>query len=200
MQVRRVGWPAILAVALAGAPACGDGDDRGISQRAVDNFQGMYQLATATENLSACNVEGPSALDTITEKQFVVVGTGSSNFTIWVVSCFDDAACAGTVTAILRGGTLGEWWALLTEQSAPERLDGWAGTSLVSEDGVCIDRTFTDLSLIREGTAVRLETRLTFLPDRLGPCPSGDALRSEAAEHPCSSFKVFAGPKRGPLP
>jgi hypothetical protein len=207
MQVRRVGWSVILGLALAGEAACGGGGDGGISQASVDTFEGVYLLVSATENPSACDVEGPSVLDTITQQQFVVIGTTVLGTTVLqVISCSDDADCASKATAVRAGSGAGwEWGATLSEQRAPEELGGFLATTGFNENGVCTRREYTDFSWsIYRQTLARLEARVTALADRPaedGICwVNGGEQRAEAAGRPCTSLKVFIASQRGPLP
>jgi len=104
----RRGWIGVAAVGCAAAGAacagCGSGDG-GISSEILADFEGVYQLDTATENPTACDAEGPSNLDTIAQKQFVAIRLKMLTVSgLQLISCADDAGCASTATMVKGGG------------------------------------------------------------------------------------------------
>ena len=207
MRVRRRDWPAILILGatLLGGAACG-GDGGGLSSELLAGFEGVYQLDTATENPAACDVEGPSVLDTIAPKQFVALALKMLTINgLQVISCADDAGCASTVAQAKSGGGWAAAWSwFFSESVGANALGGLSASSGFQQSGTCTERTYTALTLTRAGDVLRIEARRTDLADvpaDNGICWAEPAKqRSEAAALPCSSLRVLTGSKRGPLP
>jgi len=191
---------------IAGGAACGDGGSGGLSSDVLAGFEGIYQLDAATENPAACDAEGPSILDTITQKQFVAIQLQMLTAKgLQLISCADDAGCASTANMVRAGGGWGgEWGWFLSRSAGVDQLGGLSASSGFQQNGTCTGRSYTDLLLARQADALRLETRTTALADL--PADNGicwaDAAKeqSEAASRPCSSLRVLTGSKRGPLP
>jgi hypothetical protein len=207
MRARRRGWPAIvsLGATLLGAAACG-GDDGGLSSELLADFEGVYQLDTATENPAACDAEGASVLDTIAQKQFVAVALRMLTIQgLQLISCADDAGCAETAMRAKGGsGWAASWSWFFSDSLGADQLGGLSASSGFNQNGTCTDRTYTALTLTRTGDMLRLEARQTNLADVPadgGICWAEPAKqRSEAAALPCSSLRVLTGSRRGPLP
>jgi len=206
----RRGWIGVAALGCAAAGAasagCGSGDG-GISSEILADFEGVYQLDTATENPTACDAEGPSNLDTIAQKQFVAIRLKMLTVSgLQLLSCADDAGCASTATMVKGGGGWAAAWAwFLSESTGPDQLGGLSASSGFGQTGICTGRSYTAVALIRQSDTLRLEARTTNLADlpadNNGVCWADPAQeRSEAAGRPCSSLRVLTGSKRGPLP
>jgi hypothetical protein len=196
----------IVGAALACGAACGGEGGGGISPDVLAGFEGVYQLDAATENPSACDLEGPSVLDTITQKQFVAIQMKALTVNgLQLVSCADDAGCASTATMVRAGGGWGaEWGSFLSSSLGSDQLGGFSASSGFLQGSTCVSRTYNDLTLTRQSDTLRLETRTTALADV--PADNGTCWadptkeRAEAAALPCSSLRVLTGSKRGPLP
>jgi hypothetical protein len=195
----------VLGVALIGATACG-GEDGAPAPDRFTGFEGVYQLETATQNPAACDVEGPSVRDTFLEAQFVAVGLKPPiGDGLQLISCRDDGACLSVAAQAKSGGIFdAPWGRLLNESAAAGQLAGLSASGGFHQNGTCVERTYTALTLIGSGDALRLEARTTELDDipaDNGTCPAEPAKqRAEAAALPCSSLDVLTGNKRAPLP
>jgi hypothetical protein len=193
------------ATLMLGAAGCGGGDG-GLSSELLAGYEGVYQLDTATENPAACDVEGASVLDTIAQRQFVAVALRMVIIDgLQLISCADDAGCAEVaMKAKSQAGWVAAWAWFFSESLGADQLGGLSASSGSDQNGTCTSRTYTALTLIRTGDALRIESRTTILAD----APADDGIcwaapakqRSEAAALPCSSLRVMTGSKRGPLP
>ncbi len=206
MGGRRIGWSGIAGAMLAAGGACGGGGGGGVSPFA--SFEGIYQVDAATNNPSACDAEGPSILDTITQQQFAAVHMKMLSVDgLLLVSCADDAGCSSTASMIKSGGGwLSEWGWFMSESQGTDQLGGLSASGGFALGGNCTSRTYTALTLTRQpGTdMLRLENRTTALADMPadnGVCWSDPSQeRSEAVGLPCASLQVLTGSKRAPLP
>jgi hypothetical protein len=208
MGGRSIGWSVIAGVMLAAGGACGGGgvDSSGA---AYASFEGIYQLDAATNNPSACDAEGPSILDTITQQQFAAVHMKMLTVDgLLLVSCADDAGCSSTASMIKSGGGwLSEWGWFMSEIQGTDQLGGLSATGGFELSGSCTSRSYTALTLTRDAATqmmLRLENRTTALADMPadnGVCWSDPSKeRSEAGALPCSSLQVLTGSKRASLP
>ena len=196
----------MIGAATLALGAAGCGGDGGLSSELLAGYEGVYQLDTATENPAACDAEGASIIDTLTQKQFVAVAIQVLAISgLQVISCADDAGCADTaMKAKGSGGWAAMWGYLFSENVGADQLGGLSASSGFNQNGTCTDRDYTALTLTRTGDTLRIEARKTLLADV--PSDNGicwaDAVkqRSEAAARPCSSLRVLTGSKRGPLP
>src|SRR5262245_42430053 len=110
MRARMRGSMIVGVTLLFGAAACGSGDG-GLSSELLASFEGVYQLDAATENPTACDVEGASVLDGIAQKQFVAVAVHVLTISgLQVISCADDAACADTAMKAKAGSGWAASW------------------------------------------------------------------------------------------
>jgi len=205
MRGRRRGWVAIAGMmSLWGAAACGG--DGGLSSGLLAGYEGVYQVDTATENPTACDVEGTPVLDALAQKQFVAVALRMLTIDgLQLISCSDDAGCASTASQVKGGGGWAASWGwFFSESLGADQLGGLSASSGFQQSGTCTGRTYTALTLTRAGEMLRVEERLTNLPDAPadnGICWAEPAKqRSEAAALPCSSLSVLTGSKRAPLP
>jgi len=207
MGGRRIGWSVMAGVLLAAGGACGGGG--GVVSSPFASFEGIYQLDAATNNPTACDAEGPSILDTITQQQFAAVHMKMLSVDgLLLVSCADDAGCSSTASMIKSGGGwLSEWGWFLSESQGTDQLGGLSAGGGFALGGSCTSRSYTALTLTRDAATemmLRLENRTTALADMPadnGVCwadPSQE--RSEAAGRPCSSLQVLTGSKRASLP
>jgi len=205
MRACRRGWATIAGMmSLWGAAACGG--DGGLSSELLAGYEGIYQLDAATENPTACDVEGASVLDATAQKQFVAVALRVLTIDgLQLISCSDDAGCASTASqAKSGGGWAAAWGRFFSESLGADQLGGLSASSGFEQSGTCTGRTYTALTLTHSGDTLRVEARLTNLPDAPadnGICWAEPAKqRSEAAALPCSSLSVLTGSKRAPLP
>jgi len=202
----RRGWIGVATLCGAAACAACGSSDGGISSEILADFEGVYQLDSASENPTGCDAEGPSNLDTIAQRQFVAIRLKMLTVSgLQLISCADDAGCASTATMVKSGGGWAAAWSwFLSESTATDQLGGLSASSGFAQSGVCTGRSYTALTLTRQSDTLRLEARTTDLADLPadnGVCWADPAKeRSEAAGRPCSSLRVLAGSKRGPLP
>jgi hypothetical protein len=204
--IRSVRHRALGIMVLGAAASCGGADGDGLSQATAQSFLGLYQLDTATENPTACDVEGPSALDTVTQRQFALVDLQVLTISgLQLLSCTDDADCGSKITRLRSGtGFAAEYSWYFSEERGTDHVGGGRADSGFETGGLCTMRSFTDVSMTRQGEMVRVEARETLLADI--PPEDGFCIadfgkeRSEASGRPCSSLQVWTGTRRGPLP
>jgi hypothetical protein len=196
----------LILVCAVAAGCGGGGGDSGISAETRGAFEGVYALETATENPSSCDTEGPSNLESFSDRQFVAVGIHVLTTTgLQISSCADDAACATIAAKIAGGQGWGSQWGwFMSSEVSPDEVAGFSASTGFLQEGVCTQRVYTDLSFSRQGDAVRLEIRATDLADVPADHDTcwvdPTTQRQEAAARPCTSLAVLTGTKLGPLP
>jgi hypothetical protein len=198
----------LLALALVGCGDDGDeaeGDANGVDEATIQSFEGLYRLDSFTENPSSCDAEGPSTLETITERNFVMVGASFFNQTfLQLVSC-SDANCAMKTNAIRTNGVYSvEYSLILSAVAGPDELTGFSASTGFAMDDICVEREYVTHVLTRTGDTLRVESRTVALEDAPQEddfCVVRPAEQKEEAEgRPCTALSVFTGTKTGALP
>src|SRR5512142_1445828 len=148
MGGRRIGCAVLAGVILACGGACGGG---GVSASGATfaSFEGIYQIDADTQNPTACDAEGPSILDTITQQQFAAVHMKMLSVDgLLLVSCADDAGCSSTASMIKSGGGwLSEWGYFMSEILGTDQLSGLSASGGFELSGNCTSRSYTALTL-----------------------------------------------------
>jgi hypothetical protein len=198
----------LLALGLVGCGGSDDGTENGASgldEATVQSFEGRYRLDSFTENPSSCDAEGPSTIASITETNFVMVGSSFFGDRYLQLTSCSDADCSMKVNAIRTNGSyFMEYSLILSGVAGPEELTGFLASTGFGMDDRCVEREYIDHVLTRTGDTVRVESRTIALedaPQEDGFCVVEPAKqKQEAAGRPCTALSVFTGTKTGELP
>jgi hypothetical protein len=199
---------ACLALTVC-ASGCSGGDASGggrqgsegctfLSTQDTAAFEGIYSLTRYTRNETACDVEGPSVLESQAEGLLYIGPTsfaGISNLLVQSCTTADD--CRTKYAAALDGGFGSSSWILFQFSCS-----GGAGTvhatigttGFSGSDGMCREPSVSHDVLTRQGDSLRLESRTSFGPDYAaeaeGFCTT-DLGYAAAKDQPCTRFEVL---------
>ena len=168
--------PAVIAITLVGTTACGGGSQT--------DLEGVYTVATWTDNQASCDAEGQSVLALhegffyIKEENFL-----GSKF-VNVSGCMDVADCqakAGDDGTIHIGG-----YGFETGSDSA----GWRSHSAIAfgSGGTCMG-SVSDVLMTSTADTVRIESRATMSAPFTGDCTEA-AAEAAAAGQPCASLEV----------
>ena len=192
--------PTALLLWACGGGSGGQASEQagGISQSTAFGFEGIYSITSFNENASGCDSEGTSVLANQLEHYVLITSSMVlGKRVVWFTSCSDPAACRANAAAIAAmGGFPADFSYFLTAELSPTELSGFEASTGFFDNGVCTERTYSDLILSQQADdTIRFEERQKLLSDRppedgfcvVRPAESSD----EAAQLPCSSLRVI---------
>jgi hypothetical protein len=178
----------LLAALAALACACGGDDDSGSASST--GLGGIYEMTAWTHNETGCASEGPSILDTQSDKFLMVRGNRIFGvFVIEIVPCASLTDCrAEAMDSALNLTALG----LLDSGSDSA---GWTGGRIFAGGSSTCSGEVTETALRAEGAmAITIEAWTTktgeFPLDSEGFCSTDDA-KQAAQGKPCSELQVL---------
>ena len=176
----------------------GSGSD-GLSEAAVESFEGIYQVTTFTENDTGCDGPGADVLATSSDQYFVLVSDQVFGIaTLMLISCSDVDDCNMKVSSLRNRESFGfQFGATLSEEVNDSTLTGFTAFTGFEEGGVCVMREYEENTLTRAGNTATLDTVVKGLDDR--PAEDGfctvnpSAAQEEAAGAPCVASSSVVG-------
>ncbi|MEO8703209.1 MAG: hypothetical protein ABI867_24395 [Kofleriaceae bacterium] len=170
-----------LAVSLL---ACGgDGDT-------ITDLEGVYTVATHTQNLTSCDAEGASVTANSPPNLFVKSENFLGQKFVNVNECESVGECQ-TLAADDSTLHIGQFGFETGSDSA-----GWTNTSAFASNfaGEDCEATRTAASLTDEGGAIRIEARVshaTFAPGSGSDACPDEAALAATADAPCEQLEVL---------
>jgi hypothetical protein len=197
-----VRWVLALSMAWLSAACSSSGGDSsgGLSASAGDSFAGIYQTTAYSENSTGCDAPRASALDTLQDKFFLIVGSQVFAETIVkLVSCQSVSDCQSKRALVTSDGFYSSLYSYTLSSSVnATTLAGFEVTTGFADGTTCTGRTYSDHTLaLNADHSVRLESRTKNLADKPmqdGFCEVEPAqAKQEAANLPCADLKVLEG-------
>jgi len=201
----RVGLVAVLGVGgCADDSGGGSGDD--LELKAARDFEAIYEITTWTENMDGCDAEGDDRLAMANEPYVALVANEVFGLVILeAMSCVDVADCETKAQAYRDEElTASEYRTTMSEQLGPDELSGFTAWSGFGRDGICESREYEEHTLVRDGDALTVTSRVYALEDRPeedGFCVADPLeMKSEADGAPCTGATDLGGTRVADLP
>lgn len=200
-----------VVIAALGVSGCADdsgggssGDD--LELDAARDFEGIFEITTWTENADGCDGEGDDRLAMANEPYVALVANEVFGLVVLeAMSCVDVADCEAKAQAFRDEElTASEYRTSMSEQLGPDELSGFTAWTGFSKDGICESREYEEHSLVLDGDALTVTTRVFALEDRPeedGFCVAEPLeMKNEAMGAPCVGATDLSATRAADLP